>query len=66
MAFSTASRVSGRTAWASLSTRDTVWCETPARWATSAIVGAPEAAVMLRILVPGRRSATGPPLLRVR
>ena len=51
MALSTASRVCGRTAWASLSTLETVWCETPARWATSAMVGAPEAAVMTRILV---------------
>ena len=31
MAASTASRVSGRTAAASLSTRETVWCDTPAR-----------------------------------
>ena len=66
MALSTASRVCGRTAWASLRTLETVWCETPARWATSAMVGALEAAVMPGILVPGHRSSTGPPLGRGR
>src|SRR6478735_6832207 len=57
MAASTASRVSGRTAVASLSTRETVWCDTSARAATSAIVGAPEPAFMSGTLVPGRTRA---------
>src|SRR5579859_5174803 len=39
MAASTLSRVCGLTLGWSLSTRDTVWCDTPARRATSAMTG---------------------------
>src|SRR6185312_14648860 len=39
MAASTLSRVSGRTFGCSFSTRETVWCDTPASRATSAITG---------------------------
>ena len=39
MASSTRSRVSGRTFGCSFSTRETVWCDTPASRATSAITG---------------------------
>src|SRR6266566_9172155 len=39
MAASTRSRVSGRTFGCSFSTRETVWCDTPASRATSAITG---------------------------
>ena len=40
MACSTRARVAGRTFGRSLSTRDTVWCDTPASRATSKIVAA--------------------------
>ncbi|CAG6395619.1 hypothetical protein SCOCK_340043 [Actinacidiphila cocklensis] len=40
MARCTSARVVSRTLGWWLSTRETVWCETPATWATSAIVGA--------------------------
>src|SRR6516164_599205 len=39
MAASTFSRVNGRTFGCSLRTRDTVWCDTPASRATSAMTG---------------------------
>src|ERR1700750_1806041 len=39
MAASTLSRVSGRTFGCSFSTRETVWCDTPASRTTSAITG---------------------------
>src|SRR3954470_246698 len=55
IASSTRSRVSGRTCGLSCSTRDTVWCDTPASLATSAITAGRGRRAVLA-LTPSRRS----------
>ena len=57
MAASTRSRVSSRTNGESLSTRDTVWCDTPATLATSAMLG-PRPSPTPRVVVMRHRVMT--------